>query len=200
VEEIAAGLWHWKALRESIGSEVSSYYFAAERLLIDPMVPPEGPTWFAEHGGPSICCSRAATTTATRGSCVTPSAAGCTASATGCTSSRDAARWSRFAFDDELPGGIVAYELDAICADECALHAPAHRALACADGVVRWPDDGPLRFVPDELMDEPERTRAGLRDASRRLLELDFDRLLLAHGDPLVQGGKEELFAFVERA
>jgi len=26
VEEIAPGLSHWKALRESIGSEVSSYY------------------------------------------------------------------------------------------------------------------------------------------------------------------------------
>ena len=67
-----------------------------------------------------------------------------------------------FEFGDELPGGVVAYEVDAICADECALHAPVHRALACADGVVRWPADGPLRFVPDELMDDPERTKAGL--------------------------------------
>ena len=90
--------------------------------------------------------------------------------------------------------------MDAICADECALHAPAHRALACADGVVRWPGDGPLRFVPDDLMDDPERTKAGLRDAYRRLLDLDFDRLLLAHGDPIVHGAKDELFAFLERA
>ena len=75
-----------------------------------------------------------------------------------------------------------------------------HRALACADGVVRWPADGPLRFVPDELMDDPERTKAGLRAAYRRLLDLDFDRLLLAHGDPIVHGAKDELFAFVERA
>jgi hypothetical protein len=48
-------------------------------------------------------------------------------------------------------------------------------------------------------MDDPERTKAGLRDAYRRLLDLDFDRLLLAHGDPIVHGAKEELFAFVER-
>jgi hypothetical protein len=46
VEEIAAGLWHWKALRENIGSEVSSYYLAAERVLIDPLVPTEGLGWF----------------------------------------------------------------------------------------------------------------------------------------------------------
>jgi len=39
----------------------------------------------------------------------------------------------------------------------------------------------------------------GLRNAYRRLLDLDFDRLLLAHGDPIVHGAKDELFAFVER-
>jgi len=39
-----------------------------------------------------------------------------------------------------------------------------------------------------------------LRAAYRRLLDLDFDRLLLAHGDPIVHGAKDELFAFVERA
>jgi hypothetical protein len=50
VEEIAPGLWHWKALRESIGSEVSSYYLAAERVLVDPMIPPEG-VGFANSGG-----------------------------------------------------------------------------------------------------------------------------------------------------
>ena len=50
MEEIAPGLWHWKAFRESIGSEVSSYYLALERVLIDPMVPAEGIGWFDEHG------------------------------------------------------------------------------------------------------------------------------------------------------
>jgi len=49
-------------------------------------------------------------------------------------------------------------------------------------------------------MDDPERTKAGLRNAYRRLLDLDFDRLLLAHGDPIVHGAKDELYAFVERA
>jgi hypothetical protein len=37
-------------------------------------------------------------------------------------------------------------------------------------------------------MDDPER------------LDLDFDRLLLSHGDPIVHGAKDELFASVERA
>ena len=41
--EIAPGLWHWVALRERIGAEVSSYYLASERVIIDPMIPPDGP-------------------------------------------------------------------------------------------------------------------------------------------------------------
>ena len=68
-----------------------------------------------------------------------------------------------FDFGDELPGGVVVFEVDAICPDETALHLPAHCALACADGVVRWPGGDELAFVPDRFMDAPERTKAGLR-------------------------------------
>jgi hypothetical protein len=49
-------------------------------------------------------------------------------------------------------------------------------------------------------MDDPEQTKAGLRDAYRRLLELDFDVLLLAHGDPVVGEAKQALRDFVDRA
>jgi hypothetical protein len=102
-----------------------------------------------------------------------------------------------FDWGDELPGGVVACEVDAISPDETALHVPAHRALACADGVVRWSAGGPLAFVPDYLMDDPETTKAGLRAAFERLLELDWDHLLLAHGQPFVGDGKAALRAFL---
>jgi hypothetical protein len=80
------------------------------------------------------------------------------------------------------------------------LYIPAHRALACADGIVRWPGVEGLTFVPDWLMDEPEQTKDGLRAAYGRLLELDFERLLLAHGDPMVDGAKATLRSFVDSA
>ena len=83
------------------------------------------------------------------------------------TSWRAAAPVTPFHFGDELPGGIVVHEVGAICPDETALHIPAHRALACADGVVRWPGVDGLTFVPDWLMDEPEQTKEGLRAAYR---------------------------------
>ncbi len=86
-----------------------------------------------------------------------------------------------FDFGDELPGGAIAFEVDSICADETALHRPAQRALAYADGAVRWPGRAELSFVPDQYMDDPDQTKVGLRDAYRRLLDLDFDLLLLAH-------------------
>ncbi len=73
-------------------------------------------------------------------------------------------------------------------------------ALALADGAVRWPGREGLSFVPDDFMDDPERTKAGLRAAFRRLLELDFDLLLLAHGGPVTEGAKDELRALVESA
>lgn len=200
VEEIAPGLWHWKAVRESISSEVSSYYLAAERVLIDPMIPPGGLGWFDEHDRPEYVLMT--NRHHDRDAWKLRDAFGCVVHCVriGLHELEGRGPVEPFEFGDHLPGAVVAYEVDAICPDECALHVPAHRALACADGVVRWHAEGPLTFVPDELMDHPERTKAGLRDAYRRLLDLDFDLLLLAHGDPILHRAKDELNAFLERS
>ena len=70
-------------------------------------------------------------------------------------------------------------------------------ALAFADGLAR-PRGGGLGFVPGFLMgDDPSAVRAGLRESLRRLLDLDFDSLLFAHGEPLIGGGKVALREFV---
>ena len=47
-------------------------------------------------------------------------------------------------------------------------------------------------------MDDPEQTKRRLRAAYERLLELDFDPLLLAHGDPVVGGARDALREFVD--
>lgn len=198
MREIDPGLWHWTARHEHIAGEVSSYYLAGPGVLIDPMLPPEGLGWFEQHGEPKhvVLSNRHHD----RHSWELRDSFGCTVH---CISNglyelegRGAAE--PFEFGDELPGGIVAHEVDVICPDECALYVSAHRALACADGVVRGRGSARLTFVPDGLMDEPEQTKEGLRAAYRRLLELDFDLLLLAHGDPVVGGGKAALRSFVD--
>jgi len=197
MEEIAPGIWHWTAFHPRIKSDVSSYYLPSERILIDPMEPPEGLAWFADNGPPTdvfltnrhhyrasdrfverfgvtVRCVRDGMHEFTRGEPVEP-----------------------FDFGDELAGGITAHAVGAICPDETAFHIPARDALALADGAVRWKAGGPLAFVPDRFMDEPERTKDGLREAYRRLVELDFRHLLLAHGEPFVGTGRETLAAFV---
>lgn len=196
MREIAPGLWHWTAPHARIGIDVSSYFLEAEQVILDPMIPPEGLAWFEAHGAPehALLTNRHHDRDAWR----LREAFGCTVHcvASGVDELAGRGPVEAFEFGDALPGGIVACEVGAICPDETALFIPAHRALACADGVVRWPGSDALAFVPDDLMDEPERTKAGLRAAYRRLLDLDFDLLLLAHGDPVVGGGKDALRAF----
>ena len=53
MNELVPGLWHWTAPHDHINSEVSSYYLSAERVIIDPMLPPGGLAWFEQHGPPA---------------------------------------------------------------------------------------------------------------------------------------------------
>jgi hypothetical protein len=197
MEEIAPGLWHWTARHPHINFDVSSYYLLAERVLLDPLLPAEGAGWFTDRGAEpehilltnrhhDRDSRRLAETFGCEVHCV----------ANGCYELEGRGPVTPFQFGDELPGGVVAHEIDSICPDETALHVPAHRALAVADGVVRWPGTDGLTFVPDSLMDDPEDTKRGLRDAYRRVLDLDFDMLLLAHGDPVLADARQALRAF----
>jgi hypothetical protein len=199
MREIGEGLWHWTTTHPRIGWEVSSYYLSSARVLIDPLVPPEGLEWFTENDSTPahalLSCrhhDRASwqfqEAFGTEVHCVD----------TGAYALEGRGRVTTFAFGDELPGGVVACEVNTISPDETALHIPAHQALVCADGVIRHGDDSPLEFVSDSLMDDPEQTKGALRMAFTTLLELDFDRLLPAHGAPILTGGKQALAAFVQ--
>lgn len=199
MQEIGPGLWHWTAPHPHIHMEVSSYLLAPARVVLDPMMPPGGPGWFTAQGAEPehvILTNRHHDRDAWR----LREFFGCEVHcvATGLHELEGRGPVTPFQFGDELPGGIVAWEVGVLCPDETALHIPAHRALACADGVVRWPGVPGLTFVPDGLMDEPQQTKQGLREAYRRLLELDFDRLLLAHGDPVLSDGRTALRTFLD--
>jgi len=197
VEEIVPGIWHWTARHPRIGMDVSSYYLHGPRVLLDPLVPDDLVEKLDALGPPREVlltnrhhwrdCSKL----------IERFGLTVRASRPGIHEFTEDQPVESYDFGDELAGGaVVAYEVGAICPDEGALHAPAARALAVADGVISY---GELMFVPDELMDEPERTREELSAAYRRLAdELDFDHLLTAHGEPVVGGARQKLREFAE--
>ena len=197
MREIVPGIWHWTARHDHIDVEVSSYYLLSERVVLDPMIPPEGIEWFEEHGTPEhvLLTNRHHDRHAWRLHERFGSTVHCIRNGMYELDGRGPV--DPFDFGDELPGGAIVYEVGAISPDETALHLPAHRALACADGVVGY--GGRLGFVPEQYLDEPDDTKRRLREAYTRLLDLDFDTLLLAHGAPVVGGAKDALWGFTER-
>lgn len=197
MREISPGIWHWTRRHPQIGFDVSTYYLTDGSVLLDPLIPEEGMEWFDEHGSPRdiLLTNRHHD----RDSWQLHERFGCTVHCirNGVHELEGRGPVEPFDFGDHLPGGAVAYEVGTICPDETALYFAEHRALACADGVIHY--GGELGFVPEQYMDDPEDTKRGLRESYAKLLEhdLDFDMLLVAHGDPVVSGGNEALRRFV---
>jgi hypothetical protein len=199
MEEVLPGVFHWTAVHPRIGVLVSSYWIDGAGVAIDPLVPPDlGIEWFERRP--------AAPSAVLLSNRHHYREAGRLAERFGCEVMCNSAGLHEFGEDrpvrgfelgDELPGGVIARELGAICPDDTALHVPAANAIVFADGVVRGGPaggDGPLGFVPDSLMDDPPTTKRGLLAACERLLgEASFESLLLAHGGPVIGDGRELL-------
>jgi glyoxylase-like metal-dependent hydrolase (beta-lactamase superfamily II) len=190
MDEIAPGIFHWQAPHPRIGVDVSSYWLPQLRTLLDPLAVPD-----EVDGVQHILLScrhhlRDSLDARTR------FAASVRAPRVGMHEFDDDTPIEPYDFGESLAGGAVtAHEVDAISPDETAFNIPSLNALSVADGVIRYGEE--LHFVPDQYMDDPEQTKAGLKQAFGRLAdELDFDVLLLAHGTPIASGGREALRKF----
>jgi glyoxylase-like metal-dependent hydrolase (beta-lactamase superfamily II) len=71
---------------------------------------------------------------------------------------------------------------------EVALHWRERRLLIVGDSVIGSPP-GHCSMLPQSVMDDPPR----LRESVRRLLEIDFDCLLVGDGVPILTGAKKRL-------
>jgi len=193
MEEIRPGLLHWTAFRDTIGADVHSYLHTPSGTLIDPMEPLQGieavprperivltnrhhyrhSDRFREAFGCPVLCHEA-----------------------GLHEFPDR-EVEGFSWGDELAPGVTPLEVGVLCPEETALH--VGDALAFADAVVRG-RHGELAFVPDFLLgDDPDAVKAGLRERFHRLAEhVEFNALLLAHGDPLSTGGRSALRTFAD--
>ena len=180
---------------------MDSYYIEPARVVLDPMVPREGLEWFEGRDAPSqvVLTNRHHLRHSERFA----EAFGCPirCSDAGLHEFERGPKVEGFAFGEELAPGITAHQLGVICPDDTALHirTAGGGALAFADGVTR-PRGGGLGFVPGFLLgDDPSAVRRGLRESLRAMLDLDldFDSLLFAHGEPLIGGGRIALREFV---
>jgi hypothetical protein len=196
MEELLPGIWHWTATHPNTGSEVSSYWVRPSRAVIDALLPDEGAEPFREEPPERVLLSnRHHLRHAERFAEEFGSVIEC--SKPGLHEFENGPGVQGFDFGEEVAPGIEALEVGAICPDESALLIRDAGALSIADGIRHY--DGEMDFFADRLLgDDPEGVKAGLRESYRRLLDLDFDNLLFAHGDPLIGGGKEALRRFAE--
>ncbi len=199
IREVLPGVYHWTAIHPKIRLPVDSYYIEPARVVLDPTVPREGLEWFEGRESPRqvVLTNRHHLRHADRYA----EAFGCPirCSETGLHEFERGPKVEGFAFGEELAPGITARELGAICPDDTVLdiRTASGGALAFADGLTR-PRGSGLAFVPGFLMgDDPAAVRAGLYRSLRGLLDLDFDSLLFAHGEPLIGGGKTAMREFI---
>ena len=196
MNELVPGVFHWTAEHPRIHMPVSSYYLAEARTVLDPMVPPEGLGWFGDdHPVDRIVLTNR-------------------------HHDRDSKQYvdalkvpvlvpesglhefegkdldvEPYRPGDEVAPGVLVHDSGAICPDDMVLEIKAAKALAIADGVIRY---GHFMFVPDQLMGDPEKDKRAIVDSLRPLLELDFDTVMVAHGEPQASGAKADLQRFVD--
>lgn len=203
VSEIAPGLWRWTGRHEEWGHAVGCVYLETEQgvCLIDPLVPPEEPARFwsaldfdVERMGGEVHLlltvfwhSRSARELAARygARLWAPSRAKAAVE-------RRAGNVSDpFRPGDPLPGGIQAFASGR--SNEVVYWLPGHRALVAGD-VILGDEDGGVRLCPESWL--PAGTgHAEVRRALRPLLELEVERVLVSHGEPVLERGAEALRA-----
>jgi hypothetical protein len=194
--EVIDGVEVWQAVHPKIGQPVHSVYLPNERIAIDPIGFDGLGDELERRGGlERILLTnrhhlRAGAELAERFETYA------LAPAPGMHEFDDDDPVHPYEWGEEIAPGITAHEVGAICPDDGALHLRrGDGALALADGLIA--DEQGLAFVPDSLMDDPAHVKSRQLAAIERLCdELDFDALLLAHGEPIRSGAKQALREF----
>ncbi len=94
-----------------------------------------------------------------------------------------------------LPGGVTAHTIGKPRRYEMPIHVPSHGALVFGDAVAET--DGRLVvWATDKVDAKVERFyRERFNPTLEPLLELDFDAVLVTHGQPVLEGGRNALRA-----
>jgi hypothetical protein len=209
-DQIADGLWRWTAQHPEwhpgeFGREVASFALQAgdDTLLIDPLLPPDPDAVIGlideqldGAGRLSILITipyhvrsseeirrqfrkRAETTIWGHPACR--------------KRLREQAGFREIEPGAELPAGVSAHAIGKPRRHEMPLLIPSHAALVFGDAVAEV--DGDLRVWSDRPVDADVARfyRERFNPTLERLLELDFGRVLVTHGQPVMRDGKSEL-------
>lgn len=206
VTQLSPGLWRWTAYHEKWKKEVACHYVEAPGeavVLVDPLVPAEEPDrerfWRSldrdvERVGRPVH--------------VLITVFFHTRSAREVLDRYDARLWARsgaerrianrggspaetFSPGDPLPAGILAFDTGRVA--EVVYWIPQHRALVVGDVLL----GSPFRLCPKSWLERGS-SQAELRAALRPLLELHVERVLVSHGEPVLENGHGALTALLE--
>ena len=212
-EQLADDLWRWTARHPEwhpgeFGAEVASFAVAADGdlLLLDPLLPPDADPVLRlldELAGDRVAIlitvpyhvrSAEDLWRRYRGSAET-AIWGHSAAAKRLT---DRSAFREIDPATPLPGGVSAHRIGKPRRHEMPLYVPSQRALVFGDAVAEV--DGELKVWSEERVDE--RTARFYRErfnpTLEPLLELDVERVLVTHGQPVLRGGKAKLRAALE--
>jgi len=209
MEELTDGLWRWTARHPEwhpgeFGAEVASYAARAgdeTTLLLDPLLPPDASSVLAVIDG--ILAKRLAILITipyhVRSAEELWDRYRSDADATIHGHRACAKRLKdRSAFHEidpgvGLPGGVTAHSIGKPRRYETPLHLPSHDALVFGDAVAET--GGRLVvWATDKVDAKVERFhRERFNPTLEPLLELDFDAVLVTHGEPVMSGGKRAL-------
>ena len=201
VQRIESGLWRWTGFHQEWKQEVGCVYLETPDgiCLIDPLVPADDREKFLISLDSDIervdlpvhvivtvfWHTRSSDELATRyGTEVwAPSRARKAVE-------RRAGRARAFRPGDSLPGGVEAFATAR--STEVVLYLPEHQTLVAGDVIL----GGPTRLCPDSWL-PPGVGQDDLRKSLLPLLDLDVERILLSHGEPVLDGGGEALAALL---
>lgn len=204
VTRIDEGLWRWTGWHAQWRQEVGSVYAETPDgvCLIDPLVPPEEPGRFWEALDRDVARAGAVHVLVTvfwhtrdAAAMVERYGARVWAPSRGraAVARRAGAVSDPFAAGAALPGGIAA--LPTARANEVVYHLPGRRALVPGD-VILGADGGGLRLCPESWL--PSRVgHRELRASLAPLLDLDVERVLVSHGEPVLEEGAAALAALL---
>lgn len=206
-EEIAASLWRWTARHPEwhpgdFGRRVAAFAIQADgwTLLVDPLLPQDDPGPVLEALD-AIVAGRVAILVTIPYHTRSAERLAARYQATIHGHPKTAERLAdRSAFrptspGDALPGGARPFAIGRPRRSEQPLWLPSHRAVAFGDAVVGV--NGGLRVWAQATVDDRLRRfhRERFNPTLHPLLELDPERVLVGHGEPVLSDGRASLAA-----